>query len=250
MLPRVLTIGGLDPCGGAGIGADVRMISRCGGEAAAVATCLTVQNRHGFLRAEACDPALIGDAIAAVLADRTVSAIKLGMAFEPSSLLAALASLEQAGYRGPLVVDPVLSVSSGGWQAEQQLVDVLLERVLPRTTLLTPNLPELDRLSSDGSPEQLLDRGVQAVLVKGGHGEGDTLLDLLLTADSRKEFRHPRLSCGPVHGTGCALSSAIATYLARDHSIEEAVAKAVAEVQQCLAATRPADDGLAVPLQI
>ncbi|MHC5064255.1 MAG: bifunctional hydroxymethylpyrimidine kinase/phosphomethylpyrimidine kinase [Planctomycetota bacterium] len=250
MAPRVLSFGGLDPTAGAGILADVRVIADCGADPLAIASCLTVQNRMGLSQAEPSSPELIRGSLEAVFAEGVVDAIKTGLVLDSPSLEVFLQGLDEAGYAGPMVVDPVLSVSAGGWEAGQELLLAIAEQLLPRATVVTPNLPELAAMQPGGDAAALLGLGAKAVLLKDGHGTGPETVDRLITQDALQEFPRPRLNSGSVHGTGCALASALATFLARSRDLCSAAEAAVDKIQSYLARTPLSPDGRAVNLHI
>lgn len=241
---RVLTIAGLDPCAGAGMTADVRMIHARGGDVAALASCLTVQNRHGFVRAEPVDGAWLADSIAAVFDDGPVDAVKVGMVVDPATVDTIAAAL---GHRGvPIVVDPVFSATVEGYDAHAELPERLRDELLPMTTVVTPNQRELARL---GSIEDLLERS--SVLVTGGDAGGDEVVDVLHTKDGVHEFRAPRVQrTMAVHGTGCALSTVIAFYLGGGAPLEIACSTAIDDVRRCIEATPDEGSGTVVPLRV
>jgi hydroxymethylpyrimidine/phosphomethylpyrimidine kinase len=149
----------------------------------------------------------------------------------------------------PIVVDPVLGATAGGWYASDRLLDVYRNALAPLADLLTPNLEEIERLAPAG-PRELLDRGCRAVLVKGGHAAEDPVEDRLWALAGDSVFRHPRLDVGPVHGTGCALATAIACGLARGDGVEVATRAGVTVLHRCLVATTRGRDGHPVPLAI
>lgn len=247
--PRVLTIAGIDPCGGAGLGADARTIHVCGGDAATVPTCTTVQNRHGFERARAVPADDLRAMLDAVVRDAPVGVAKVGLCADAATVDAIAAWHAALGDTAPrLVVDPVLSATAGGGPAERgALAAAIAERLAPRAFVVTPNAPELDAL---GGVAALLACGAHAVLVTGGHGEGDIVVDRAVTARGEHAVRHPRIVRGPVHGTGCALSAALATFLARGDGLEEAFVVAVDRVQRWLRATPDDGSGLPEPLAV
>jgi hydroxymethylpyrimidine/phosphomethylpyrimidine kinase len=216
MRPRVLLLGGLDPSGGAGLTVDATVVALHGGMPLPVAVVLTAQSGQGFVAAEAVPAATWQRALAAVGSDGPFAAIKLGLLADPALaplLAAALHEPLRAG--APLVLDPVLSATAGGFASPAALV----------ATLVTPNLPELQALA-DGDPTRLLAAGARAVLVKGGHGDGDHAVDVLWQAGSQQRFVRPRWPVGRVRGTGCTLGSAIAARLARGEDLKTAVAGA------------------------
>ncbi len=248
--PRVLAIGGLDPCGGAGVTLDARIAEARGGFALTVPACLTVQSRRGVVAVEPVGAKLLAEMIGAAVADGAVGAVKLGLLASDATAANVMQELERNGLlEVPLVVDPVLGTTAGGWQASEDLVAAYRRTVLPRASIATPNLPELERLSPSG-PRALLDDGCRGVLVKGGHADGKAVEDLFYTARDELAFHHPRLDRGPVHGTGCALATALAVGLARGLDAEESCRQSVAAVASCLAATPASRDGMPVPLRV
>ena len=247
----MLALAGIDPCAGAGLTADVRTISARGGRPAGVPTCLTVQSRHGFVECWPVPAARMLRMADAAFADGRVDAIKVGLCADAQTVVALAAWLRGLGDgRPPVVVDPVLSATAGGGPAAvEELSRALVEELAPVVVLFTPNLPELELLGGIASIQARRDAGV-AVLVTGGHGEGDEIVDRLQGRDVLRDFVHGRLPVGPVHGTGCALSSSIATALARGLGVEDACESGVLAVRSFLARTRPSEDGLPVPLAI
>lgn len=210
---RVLLLGGVDPSGGAGITADATVVALHGAQPLPVPVCLTVQGARGFRGAEPVAERCWRAAVDAVLAEGPVQAIKLGMLGNANTAGVVASVLASLGGGAPLVVDPVLSATSGGFAPAEDLAACYRERLLPLASLFTPNLPELGRIC-DGRAELALAAGARAVLVKGGHGDGRWSEDQLFAAGAEFVFRRPRLAVGPVRGTGCALASAIAVRLA------------------------------------
>jgi hydroxymethylpyrimidine/phosphomethylpyrimidine kinase len=236
------TIAGSDPTGGAGLQADLRVFAAHGCHGSAVPTALTVQDRSGVHSVTAVDPALVRAQVDVVLADLRPAVLKIGMLATRMNLEAVANALDLSG-APPLVLDPVLAAGAGGALLDADAVAALAPRLAPHTTLLTPNLPEAARLlgraliapgQEEACAEALRAQGWRAVLLKGGHGSGDTLRDVLVTPDGAWTFSHPRIPGGPFHGTGCTLSSAIAARLARGESLPDAVAHATAWLQRLL----------------
>ncbi len=210
---RVLLLGGLDPSGGAGLTADATVVALHGAEPLPVPVCLTVQGLGGFRRLVPVDRSVWRDALAAVLDDGPVHAIKLGLLGD-AGLAADLADvLAPIAEVAPMVLDPVLSATAGGLDAPADLARVYRERLLPLTAVFTPNLSELAAICA-GRASVALQHGAGAVLGKGGHGEGRLSEDLLHQPGAHFAFRRQRLPVGRVRGTGCALASAIASGLA------------------------------------
>ena len=248
MSRRVLLLGGVDPSGGAGITADAIDVALHGAQPLPVPVCLTVQGARGFRGAEPVPERTWRAAIDAVLGDGPVQAIKLGMLGDAATASAVAAVLASLRGHVPIVVDPVLSATAGGFAPAQQLASCYRERLLPLATLFTPNLPELGRIC-DGRAEQALAAGAQAVLVKGGHGDGRWSEDQLFAAGAQFGFRRPRLDVGSVRGTGCALASAIAVRLAAREDVPLACQRAGDWLAVLLQQMGPAvADGLPRPL--
>ncbi len=248
--PRVLSIAGSDSSGGAGIQADIKTITMLGGYAMTAITAITAQNTVGVQAVEAIGDELLLRQIASCIDDIGVDAVKIGMLGSASSVRTAGAALAAApastASRFPIVLDPVMIATSGARLADQTTVDAMVEGLFPITTLLTPNLPELAALTGAllGTPEDIIAAG-QALarahkfhlLVKGGHGAGDTVVDTLFNPDGAfQEFAAPRIPTRHSHGTGCTLSSAIATLLGKGLSLTEAVEQAREFVRAALRA--------------
>lgn len=240
---NALTIAGSDSGGGAGIQADLKSFSANRAYGASVITAITAQNTCAVIRVETVSPAMIRAQIAAVLDDIRIDAIKIGMLGTPETIEAVADGLKD--YKGPIVLDPVMVSKSGDALLQNEAVSCLIERLLPYATLLTPNIPEAQRLiaaslsdSSTNSKVEALDTdptlqakalmalGPEAVLMKGGHAEGAMCRDLLVTAVGHRWFEAPRLPTRNTHGTGCSISSAIAAGLANGMSLEAAVGAA------------------------
>lgn len=249
--PRVLTIGGVDPCGGAGITADARMIASRGCVPLTVAASLTVQNRHRFDGDEPVRDEMLCASLAAVAADGPVAAVKLGWIAAPGSIDVITAWLAGLSALPPIVLDPVIGATAGGARVATRavLVRELVDRCARFGPVVTPNLPEAAIVAPRGA-EELLARGCTAVLVKGGHGDESQIVDRLFTREQSTDIVHPRLPGGPIHGTGCALSSALACHLALGTALVAATRAAIADVERCIAATPRAGDGLPVALRI
>ncbi|MGH1415084.1 MAG: bifunctional hydroxymethylpyrimidine kinase/phosphomethylpyrimidine kinase [Pelagimonas sp.] len=230
MIPNILSIAGSDPSGGAGIQADIKAISANGGYAMAVITALTVQNTQGVQSVTGVDPQLVRDQIDAIFADIRVDAVKLGMLGSGPICEAVAAALQER--ECPIIVDPVLSSTSGRILTGSDALDSFRRCILPLATILTPNLPEAATLlgeqeaqTRDGMLKQAcaLDRLGPAVLIKGGHLPGAQCPDLLVSAQDETWFEADRLDLGQTHGTGCTLAAALATHLAHGASFAEAI---------------------------
>jgi hydroxymethylpyrimidine/phosphomethylpyrimidine kinase len=239
-----LTIAGSDSGGGAGIQADLKTFSALGVYGASVITALTAQNTRAVTMVDAASPAMIAAQIAAVFDDLDIRAVKLGMLGGAEAIRTVADGL--AGRTVPVVLDPVMVAKSGDTLLPDDAIATLIEALLPRADLLTPNLPEAARLlgcdaAQDvaGMLEQghaLLALGPRAVLMKGGHAEGDLCTDLLITANGTLRLTAPRLATSNTHGTGCTLSAAIAAGLAQGLDMADAVRRAHGYLQGAIAA--------------
>lgn len=215
--PRILAIAGSDSSGGAGIQADIKTITMLGGYAMTAITAVTAQNTRGVQAAEALSPEFVAAQIDSCLSDIGADAIKIGMlgSADIAELLAD--RLEDADV--PIVFDPVMIATSGSALADAATV-AAFERLMRLATLTTPNVAELDAL---GGPEAMARRGI-AYLAKGGDAEGPEVEDRLVRPGSEDRiWRDPRIVTRHTHGTGCTLSSAIATLLGMGRSLEDAI---------------------------
>lgn len=238
----VLTIAGSDPSGGAGIQADLKTFHAFGTFGTAVVTSLTAQNTTGVRARQDITPAFVRAQLDAVLDDLPIVAAKTGL-LPDASVVDAVADALRARPVPALVVDPVLVATSGDALTAPSALAAIRDRLLPLATLVTPNLSEAAALT--GRPvddvramrdaaTRLLDRGARAVLVKGGH-LAERACDVLATPSEIVELDEPRLDVGPVHGTGCALSAAIAAALGRGRTLVDAVGDGRAFVRAGLA---------------
>lgn len=235
MIARVLVVAGSDSGGGAGIQADIKTVTALGGYAATAITALTAQNTLGVESVVALDPEFVALQIRAVLSDIGADAIKTGMLFSRAIIESVARELE-ASVETPLVVDPVMVAKGGARLLEDDARDALVRELLPRVTLLTPNVPEAEALTGltlrthvdlARAGERLLELGPEAVLVKGGHLAGDRVVDVLCTREGEMQrFEGPRIETRSTHGTGCTLASAIATGLGAGFPLETAIERA------------------------
>lgn len=238
MPPLVLTFAASDPTGGAGLQADLLTLAALGCHPLSVVTALTVQDTHGVESLDAVDAGLVERQAAKLLAELKIAAFKLGVLGSEANAR-AVAAIVASHPRVPLVLDPVLASGRGDPLASDAVVDALLELIVPRATLATPNTLEAKRL---GGERALLDRGCRYVLVTGTHAETQDVVNVLYDANGKvREDRWPRLP-GSYHGSGCTLASACAAQLAHGLAIGEAVRSAQEFTWQALAAGfRPAD---------
>ncbi|MGH7162553.1 MAG: bifunctional hydroxymethylpyrimidine kinase/phosphomethylpyrimidine kinase, partial [Planctomycetota bacterium] len=218
-----LTIAGSDPSGGAGVQGDLKTFHAHGVFGMAVVTALTVQNTRGVSGVHDVPPDFVAAQLDAVLEDMPVGAAKTGMVSVTPTIEAIARALGRR--RVPfLVVDPVMVATSGDALLRDDAVAAIVERLFPLATLVTPNLPEAERLcdfrvdsieAMRHAALALKSRGARAVLLKGGHLPGPQVVDLLYADGVFHEFSDPRIGTRNVHGTGCALSAGIAAQLAR-----------------------------------
>jgi hydroxymethylpyrimidine/phosphomethylpyrimidine kinase len=243
----VLTIAGSDSSAGAGIQADARTIQALGGYALTAVTAVTAQNARGVVVWRKVPAGLIAAQIEAVLKDFPVAAIKTGLLPGADAVRAVAKALKRHA-RIPLVVDPIVSSTSGTRFLSSVGVKALKKELFPRAMLVTPNWLEAAELSGKkvltdveaaAAARFLAKEYGCAVLVKGGHAPGDRCHDCLATADGRvRWFSGSRIITKNTHGTGCVLSSAITLRLARGDTIEDAVASARRFLSRSLAAGR------------
>ena len=232
--PKALTIAGSDSGGGAGIQADLKTFSARGVYGASAITGITAQNTIGVQAVEPVSEAMIAAQIASVLTDILPDAIKIGMLGTASVARTVADAL--AGYTGPIVLDPVMVAKSGDPLLADDAIGAVIDLLLPRAAILTPNLPEAARLLGrapatdldevEAQGHALLSMGPGAVLMKGGHSEGPVCTDLLVSEAGTLRIEASRIATGNTHGTGCSLSSAIAAELAQGHPLPEAVRRA------------------------
>jgi hydroxymethylpyrimidine/phosphomethylpyrimidine kinase len=244
MVARVLVVAGSDSGGGAGIQADIKTVTALGGYAMTAVTALTAQNTRGVFGVVPVDTEFIRQQLEVVLGDLGADVIKTGMLHSASVVAAVAGTLAAHARDVPLVVDPVMVAKGGASLLDPTARAALVERLLPRAALVTPNAPEAEALTglpvrevADLGPaaDRLLLLGPAAVLVKGGHLEGEVVVDLLRTADGfERYFESPRLHTTSTHGTGCTLASAIATGIAEGLTLEHAVERARGYVQQAI----------------
>jgi hydroxymethylpyrimidine/phosphomethylpyrimidine kinase len=235
MPPVALTIAGSDPSGGAGIQADLKTFHQFGVYGEAVVTLLTVQNSVRVSRVEVMPVSLVLEQIEAVLEDIPPAAAKTG-ALGSAEMVRAVAHAA-AGFRFPLVVDPVMVSKHGLPLLPETAAGAIREELLPRATLITPNVPEAQALTGMAirtlddmrrAAERICEMGARAVLIKGGHLDSDAtdVLDVLYDGAEWREFPAARIATRHTHGTGCTYSAAITAGLASGLSLAGAVGRA------------------------
>ena len=245
MQGRVLVIAGSDSGGGAGIQADIKAITALDAFAMTAVTALTAQNTLGVQGVYPVPPEFLYLQMASVFDDLGADAIKTGMLGDSATIEAVATMLATRATGLPIVVDPVMVAKGGHSLLADSAVDHLRHRLLPLATILTPNLPEAEvltglRISSEAdmrhAAASLLDLGVPAVLLKGGHLPGDDLVDLLATREGVEAFTARRIATVHTHGSGCTLASAIAAGLAQGMPMHDAVSRARAYVMAAIRA--------------
>ncbi len=244
MKGRVLIVAGSDSGGGAGIQADIKAVTAMGGFAATAVTALTAQNTLGVHGVVPIEPGFIAQQMDVVLTDIGADAVKTGMLHSAEVIDTVVASLRRHAPGVPLVVDPVMVAKGGHRLLLNEAETALRDRLLPMAAVLTPNLPEAEvlvgfpvRVEADmrRAAERLLALGAKAVLMKGGHMEGDRVVDLLFHDGKVDRFEDARIRSRSTHGTGCTLASATAAGLAQKMSLHDAVARARAYVRDAIA---------------
>lgn len=243
MRGRVLCIAGSDSGGGAGIQADIKAVSAMGGYAASAITALTAQNTLGVHGVLPVPPDFVAAQIDAVLRDIGADAIKTGMLHD-AGVISAVADCLAAHGEIPLVVDPVMLAKGGARLLDPDAIGALRARLFVRARLITPNLPEAEALLGMAIGERaamitaaraLAAQSGAAVLLKGGHLPGESVIDVLIENGALHEFASPRIAGRHTHGTGCTLASAIAALLAQGSPLPDAVSRARAYVQAAIA---------------
>jgi hydroxymethylpyrimidine/phosphomethylpyrimidine kinase len=241
--PRLLIVAGSDSSGGAGIQADIKTATLFGVYAMTAVTAVTVQNTRGIRGVQLMPAKMVADQIAACLSDIGADAVKIGMLGSAGIARAVAASLQRHARNIPIVLDPVMISTSGRALLDKRGVDVLKRDLLPLCTLVTPNLPEAraltgmrgtDRKAAETASRKLIRMGAQAALIKGGHSTKQTLDDVLVWPGGVEIYAFPRIRTKHTHGTGCALSTAIACGLAQGMSLPLAVGRAREFVQHAI----------------
>jgi hydroxymethylpyrimidine/phosphomethylpyrimidine kinase len=235
-VPRVLIIAGSDSGGGAGIQADIKTVTMLGGHAMTAITAVTAQNTQGVTAVHVVPTETVMAQIEAVLEDIGADAVKIGMIGSPFTALHIAARLEKL--EGiPVVFDPVMVATSGATLADDATV-AAFGKLMDVATIATPNLPELKRLSGEedevAGALKLVSAHRCAVLIKGGHEEGDALADALIEEDNMTSWQGQRIDTTSTHGTGCTLASGIAFYLGAGLGLAQAVERARLFVRMAL----------------
>lgn len=228
-----LSIAGSDCSGGAGIQADIKTMSALGVFGMSVIVSVVAENTSRVISIEDVSPKVIADQIDAIFEDIEVNAVKVGMLSTPACMLAVAEKLKQ--YKPiHVVIDPVMYAKNGCPLMREESVETLIKEIIPLATLLTPNIPEAEKIADmqiktikdmQSAAKKIHSLGAKAVLIKGGHRLGDAR-DILFDGENYFSFAEKRINTKNTHGTGCTLSSAIASYLALGETLENAVEKA------------------------
>ncbi len=234
-LPRALTVAGSDPSGGAGVQADLKTFTALGVYGMSAITSITVQNTEGVLKTFHLPADLVHEQIRAVVEDIGVDSAKTGMLGNGDIVSAVARAVQELGIEN-LVVDPIVKSSSGADLLDKHGVEALKRELLPLARLVTPNVPEAEVLCGmkisklrdvELCAREIMETGVGAVLIKGGHLEGGKVIDLLY--EGGDEFHYivrDRVRTKNTHGTGCTLSAAITAFMAKGLELKEAVERA------------------------
>ena len=250
MIKTALTIAGSDCSGGAGVQADLKTMSALGVFGMSVIVSVVAENTSRVISIEDISPKVIADQIDAVFEDIPPDVVKVGMLSTPACMEAVASKLRE--YRpAHVVIDPVMYAKNGSPLMQESSIDTLIKTVIPAATLLTPNIPEAEKISGmkittpedmQEAAKKIYEMGAGAVLVKGGHYIGDAR-DILFDGREFHTYVEKRIDTKNTHGTGCTLSSAIASYLALGEPLPEAVGKAKAYVTGAIEHALPLGNG-------
>lgn len=248
----VLTIAGSDSGGGAGIQADIKTITLLGSYVASVITALTAQNTRGVSSIHGLPPTFVIDQLDAVLSDIPVDVIKTGMLHTPAIISVLAENLLERKIMIPLIIDPVMIAKGGASLMDRDAINVFSEQLLPQAYLLTPNVPEAERLlgrsirseiEMEQAARDLHGMGAANVLIKGGHLTGQQSSDVLFDGNECYYFRAERMFTSNTHGTGCSYASAIAAFLAQGDPLRVAVEKGKEFITTAIRLARPLGKG-------
>ena len=243
MRGRVLIVAGSDSGGGAGIEADIKTVTMLGAYAATAITALTAQDTRDVYAVYPIPPAFVARQMEVVLADLGTDCIKTGMLHSAAVIATVIEVLARSAPGVPLVADPVMVAKGGAPLLEPHAVDAVRTLLVPRATVVTPNVPEAALLTGrtvasvadmEAAARALLALGPAAVLLKGGHLDGPNVVDVLATGEGMVRLESPRIATTSTHGTGCTLASAIATGLAQGMTVRDAVVRARAYVWEAI----------------
>jgi hydroxymethylpyrimidine/phosphomethylpyrimidine kinase len=243
IMKRLLIIAGSDSGGGAGIQADIKTASAFGVFAMTAVTAVTAQNTRRVKSVHLVPPAIVAEQIAATLSDIGADAIKIGMLGNAAIVKAVAGALRKHAKKIPIVLDPVMISTSGHALLAKDAVAALKKELFPLATLVTPNIPEAKALAglrgskrahAEEAARALIAMGAKAALIKGGHATSSTIDDVMVWRGGVEVYAFPRIKTRHTHGTGCALSTAIACGLAEGWSLPLAAGKAREFVQKAI----------------
>jgi len=243
MKGRVLVVAGSDSGGGAGIQADIKTITALGGFAMTAVTALTAQNSLTVAEVLKSPPDFVARQIRVTLEDFGADAVKTGMMASAEIIEAAADALEEKAAGVPWVIDPVMVSTALDRLLDEDAVGAMKARLVSRARLVTPNMAEAEVLAGmtvtgpdamEAAGRAILGIGAKAVLVTGGHQNGDTVTDVLVTAERVEHYPSPRIDSPNTHGTGCTLASAVAVGLAQGRGLEDSIVRARAYVREAI----------------
>jgi len=250
-MPSVLTIAGSDSGGGAGVQADLKTFSALGIYGTSAVTAVTAQNTVAVAAVHEVPVEVVAAQIDAVVTDIPPDAVKIGM-LSSAAIIDVVTTKVKEHSLSPLVVDPVMVARSGDRLLREDAVTALRDRLVPLADVLTPNVPEAEvlvgrSLTSDddirAAAREIVGLGAKAVVMKGGHREGDSAVDLLFDGEEFHEFSAPRIETTSTHGTGCTFASAIASFLAHGEPLPEAVGYAKEYLTEAIRRAQPIGHG-------
>ena len=240
---RVLIVAGSDSGGGAGIQADIKTVTALGAYAMTAISALTAQDTTGVAGVLGVEPAFIAQQMEMVLDDIGADAVKTGMLHNSAVIQTVSDVLTAKAAAIPVVVDPVMFAKGGHALLEPEAMTALKSRLMPLAAVITPNVPEAEAIAGTtirtvddmrAAAAAIIALGPRAVLLKGGHMEGELVTDILCDAGGMEEFSHPRIESRHTHGTGCTLASAVAAGLAQGLDLSTAVGRARAYVLEAI----------------
>jgi hydroxymethylpyrimidine/phosphomethylpyrimidine kinase len=251
-MKTILVIGGHDPSGGAGIQADIESIAANGGHAVSAITALTVQDTANVSRIDPVPVDLFQQTLETLDGDFHLDAIKIGLIGD-SGIAEAIALFLEKHADIPVVLDPVLAAGGGKEMSSESIRKVMIERILPHVTLVTPNLPEAQRLTGEATADscaaKLMEHGAKSIFITGGHSEDEAIINRYFDVSGEQQFEWERLD-GEFHGSGCTLASSIALFLTREMPIKLALRLAQAFTHDALAKAEQLGKGQKIPRRI
>lgn len=251
-LKSILTIAGSDPCGGAGIQADVMAGNSLGVHVLTAITAITAQNSKGMKNFNILPPSILSQQLTSIIEDCRPDAIKIGMIGSLENLMVIIHFIKDFFQGIPVVVDPVLKISADNYAVtEEGMVKEIINSLFDLATVITPNIPELifllgkeniSKKDFDIKSTEILQiphlLNCSNVIIKGGHGNSDHIEDILINGERISYFRHKKISCKNLHGTGCVFSTLLASFLSLDFDLESAFFKTVERMEEIICRSR------------